>query len=326
KYRKVATITTIIGIVLFVASRFLPIDMIKNLWTSEHAHVYGAIYGGTNWISTDLIGEHLLNYIELICFDYNIQLSSKPVMSFYTVVYIFKIIVVIVGYIVMIHIITKSITGQSKNYHYDCIDEIFAWSYLLLSLVFIFTEFGAMPFARYFTAFPSIMAIVLCRNMNVLMDVLHVEILKQVGGKRFLFCICTMAVCVCGAGKVWTYRAPNTYEDDLKAIAGYLENGDYGYAVAPYWIYSKVSAMSEGKVLVCRSVEEVKEVFGNEAKVTYIITHNDSSWDSNRFTIFENCESYEDICENYSEPTDIIRYEYLEVLVFKDGIKASASK
>lgn len=321
KYHKTAIRVISIGLICFAISRFMPIEFVRKLWTNEHAEVYGAIYGGTNWISIEGIGEQLLNYLQLVCLDFNIQLSSLPVISFYTVVYLFKAVVIIVGYIVMGHIVVKSIVGRSVQYGYDCIDEVLAWSYFLLSLIFIFTEFGSMPFARYFTALPSVMTIVLCRNISSIPDILHLEILKRITNKRTLLCICLTAMCLCSVGKVWTYRAPDNYEEDMKAIAGYLENAEYGYAVAPYWIYSKISAMSEGKVLVCRSYDEVRKVFGKDAKVAYIITRSDQSADNNIFTTYSNCESYKDICDTYSEPTDVIRYEYLELLVFENGIK-----
>lgn len=321
KYHKTAIGVISIGLICFAISRFMPIEFVRKLWTNEHADVYGAIYGGTNWISIKSIGEHLLNYIQLICFDFNIQLSNLPVISFYSVVYLFKVVIIIIGYIVMGHVVVKSIAGKSVQHGYDYIDEILAWSYLLLSLVFIFTEFGSMPFVRYFTALPSVMTIVLCRNMDKIPDIIHIEALKRIDGKRFLLCVCTIAMCICSMGKVWTYRAPDNYEEDLKAIAAYLEDAEYGYAVAPYWIYSKISAMSNGKVLVCRSEEEVKAVFGEAAEVHYIVTHSDQSADNNIFAVYENCEDYESICAHYSEPSNIIRYNQLELLIFEDGIQ-----
>lgn len=83
--------------------------------------------------------------------------------------------------------------------------------------------------------------------------------------------------------------------------------------------------MSEGKVFACSSEDEVKELFGEEAKVTYIVTHNDQSADKNPWTIYSNCDTYENTCEHHSEPTDAIRYNLLELLVFEDGIKESAN-
>ncbi len=68
KYHKVAIGAISVGVIVFAISRFMPIDFMERLWTNERANVYGAIYGGTNWISIQSIGEHLLNYVQLICF------------------------------------------------------------------------------------------------------------------------------------------------------------------------------------------------------------------------------------------------------------------
>lgn len=324
KYHRIAERIVLAMLFLLMVSRFVAIGGISSLWTKEPAYVYGAIHGGTNWIALDRLGTNLLSYLELICLDYNIQMANGPVISFYTVLYLFKIIIIIIGYIVVCHIVIKSITGNSEKYQYDCIDQILALSYCLLSLIYIFTEFGDIQLARYFSALPFIMAIVLCRNIEVIPHILHMTELKKIHLGRTIFGGCTLVVCLCSAGKVWTYRAPDTYAEDMKAIAGYLENAEYGHVVAPYWLYLKLNIMSEGKVFACSSEDEVKKLFGEEAKVTYIVTRNDQSADKNPWTIYSNCDTYENICEHYSEPTDVIRYKWLELLVFEDGIKESA--
>ncbi len=122
-------------------------------------------------------------------------------------------------------------------------------------------------------------------------------------------------------GKVWTYHAPNEYDDELKAIIAYVEESDLGYAVANYWMFPRATALSEGRVMVYQTEEKVKEVYGNDAKVTYIITHNDNSSDNNGFLYYDYCETYEEMCEYYSTPTDIIRYDKLMLVIYKDGIE-----
>lgn len=306
--------------VLFLC-RFLPVDFVRAWWTKESADVYGAIYGATNWSTVKSIGERLLSYVELICLSFNIQLPGAPVISFYTVVYVLKIVILTLGYFIMFHIIKCSFQAKCKECHYDFIDEILAWSYLLMSCVFIFTEFGHVGYARYFPGLTTVMTILLCRNLEGFPRIIEVKWLQELRNKKVLFFVCTFVLCACAMGKVWTYHAPNEYDDELKAIIAYVEESDLGYAVANYWMFPRATALSEGRVMVYQTEEKVKEVYGNDAKVTYIITHNDNSSDNNGFLYYDYCETYEEMCEYYSTPTDIIRYDKLMLVIYKDGIE-----
>ncbi|MDE6845837.1 MAG: hypothetical protein K2J99_08740 [Lachnospiraceae bacterium] len=321
KWRKYVVYVFVGFMIALLLSRFAPISFVRQLWTKEAAHVYGTVYGGTNWISIDLLGEHLLSYVELIMMNFNIQMSGAPVISLHTVVYICKILILIAGYVLMFHIVKCSITGKCREYHYDCIDEIVAWSYLVVSCVYIFTGFGHVVFARYFPIITTVMTILICRNIEVFPRVVRVDFLHKIEYKRVLVFFSTMVLCLCNMGKVWTYHAPNEYDDDLRAIVGYIESTDLGYTVAPYWLYPRVSALSEGNVMAWETEGKVRYVFGEDAEATYLITHNFFSADDNTFTIYEHCDTYEEMCEYYSEPSDIIFFDKLQLVIYEDGIK-----
>ena len=308
--------------ILFLC-RVLPMDFFENLWTKEQVVVYGEIYGGTNWISIDLIGQHLLNYLKLLSLNFNIQLFELPVISLYTVVYIFKIFILAAGHILMLHVVKCSLTGKYEKFHYDCLDEILAWSYLLFSCIYIFTGFGDLPFARYFPGMITIMTILMCRNVEMFPEIFGVEAwASKLPYKKLLFCAYMSVLCVCSMGDIRTDRAPNGYDEDLKAIAEYIEVTGYGHTLSTYWMYSRLSALSEGKVMTYMTQEDIERIYGDNAKTAYIVTHNmNNPSDDNSFTIYPHCSTYEEMCEYYSEPSEIILYDKLQVAVYRDGIK-----
>lgn len=323
KLRKCAVYCVSVGIGLLFLSRILPAGIRSVLWTKDQASVYGAIYGGTNWISIDTIGEQLLTYIELNCMLFNIQLPESPLISFYTVVYVLKTMILIMGYIIVLHIVKRSLMGENIQYRYDYIDKILAWGFLLLSCVFIFTEHGSMTFGkyRYFSALNMAMTILICRNIEVFPQIVGIEMLGKIKYKKVLLCAYVSVLCFCCMGKVWTYKAPNGYDSELKAIAKYIENTEYGYAVTGYWLYPRLSAISDGEVMAYETEAQVKAIYGDDAKVAYIITRNDDFSDGIRGTVYDHCDSYEEMCEYYSEPSDVIRYERLQLVIYENGIK-----
>lgn len=323
KLRKYAVYCVSIGMSLLLLSRVLPAGIGAGLWTKEQASAYGVVYGGTNWVSIDTIGNHLLNYIELNCMLFNIDLPESPVISLYTVVYVLKIIILGMGYLIMFHIIKCSFVGKNETFHYDFVDQIVAWGYLLLSCIFIFTGHGSMTYGkhRYFSALTAAMTILVCRNIEVLPQIVGMEMLREIKYKKVLLCAYVSVLCFCTMGKVWAYRAPNAYDSELEAIAGYIEGTGYGYPVAEYWFWPRLTAISGGEVMAYETEARVKNIYGDGAKVAYIITGNEGYSGNIKGTVYDHCDTYEEMCEYYSEPSDIIRYERLQLVIYKDGIK-----
>lgn len=324
KFRKYVFVLFGIGMGVMGICKVLPFSFYDKLWTKERTGVYGSIYGATNWISVDSLIEHLLGYIKLNFLNFNIQLPELPVISLYTVVSIFKILILLFGYIIVFHIIICSLKNSIKNinnyYGYDYIDEILAWSYLLLSSVYIFTEIGTIQFSRYFPGLTTVMTILLCRNIEIFSRFVGIEFFEGIKYKKALVCGCMSVLFICSIGKVWDYRVPNAYEDELWAMKEYIESTQYGYALAPFWISPQIGALSDGKIMVYQTKEEIYNIYGDEAKISYIITSNEDNTEI-RGNFYEHCNSYDEICEYYSEPTKIICYDKLQLVVFENGIK-----
>lgn len=309
------------GMVILFLSKILRYAAKGSLWTKERMHVYGRVHGGTNWVSIDSLGITILGYIKIVAANFNIQLPGAPVLSLHTIVAVFKIAIVIIGYLIIFHIIKCSLSGRGKSYQYDYIDEITAWSYLILSGISLFTELGGSVINnKYFCGMTFLMTIILCRNIETFLTIINIETLKELKYKKELFCAYTFVLCVCSMGKVWTYHAPDGYEADFEAITQYIEGTDYGYAVAPLWLYPQIYAKSGGEVMIFRKIEEIRNIFGDDAKISYIVTNDDDNYEVPE-NVYVHCSSEEEIREYYSEPTDVIHYDKLKLLIFKDGIK-----
>lgn len=319
--RKYAIFLASGGMVILFLSRVLPYAVKGRLWTKERMHVYGETYGGTNWILTNYLGVNILNYIKLNTLNFNIQLPGLPVISLYTVVAVFRIVILIIGYIMTFHIVKCSLTGRGESYQYDCVDEVSAWAYLILSVIYLFTDFGSWwVHFKYFCGMTFLMTIILCRNIETFFKIIDIKALNELKYKKVLFCAYTFILCVCSMGKVWTSHAPDGYEADFEAITKYIEGTGYGHAVAPLWLYPQIDAKSNGRIMVFTTVEDVRNVYGDDAKISYIITNDDDNSEI-QANVYEHCGSYEEICEYYSEPTDVIHYDKLQLLIFEDGIK-----
>lgn len=303
---------------LLLVSRVLPFDAIPGGWTRERAVVYGAVRGGTNWSSIDMLGEHFRNYIELNYILFDIHLDGSPVISLYTVVDIVRLCMLLVGYIFVFHIIKCSIWRKDRI-QYGFVDEVLAWAYLLLSLIFLFTDYGASPFMRYFAGMTSIMTVLLCRNLFRFPEVMKLEILKTVSYKWVG--ICMAVCCVCSAGNVWSYQAPDDWGADLKEIREYIDWTDYGHVLSTYWVASRLSALGDGTKRAYHSPEEVKSEHGENAKCAYIVTENLNHLGRyNPFTVYSYCDTLDSILEHYSGMTDILYIGNFTVLVFENGL------
>ena len=314
------------GMGILFLTKVLPFTVFDRFWSKEKTSVYSAIYGNSNWISPDALFDHLSGYVEINLLNFNIPIAETPVISFNSVIFGLKIVILLVGYILMFHIIICYFTGKNADYRYDCVDAILAWSYLLISFVFIFTDLGTVRNSRYFSEMTTIMTVLLCRNIEVFPNIVHINIFNEIKYKKALFFAFTFVICVCTMSKVWKHRAPDEFGADLEAIIEYIDDTGYGYAVAPYWFYPLVSAMSDGKVMAFETENQIKSMYGDDAKAAYIITWNynneeDDYWSKVFISTYKHCGSYEEICEYYSEPTDIIFYDDLQLVVFEDGIE-----
>lgn len=321
EYRKYAVYALNCGMGILFLSRVMPYAAKGNLWAKSRADVYGNIYGGTNWISIDSLGTNVINFLKLNILNFNIQLFEAPVISLHTFVLVFKTLILIAGYIMMFHIVKCSLTGKGEKYHYDGIDEILAWAYILLMILYLFTDFGSfVVYFKYFCGMNTLMTIILCRNIESFPKIVKIKALEGIKHKKVLVCVYALILWACNMSKVWTYSASDSYGPEFEAIEKYIECTQYGYVVAPSWLTPQIDALSKGKIMVWPSVRDVKNIYGDEAKVAYIITNNVDNEEIGA-NIYDHCENYEEICEYYSEPTNIINYNKLQLIVFENGVK-----
>lgn len=322
--RKYAVFLFVAGMFFLLLSRILPLSTTHNLWTKAHDAIYeGPVYGSTNWTSWNRLGERVLSYLRLLGVTFNIQIEDMPVISLHTVVALLKIAILAVGYMLMFHIIKCSLHGKGKEHGYDFVDEILAWSYLMLSCIYLFTEFGeVIACGRYFSGMTTVMTILLCRNLELIPRIGGWDTVREIGHKRELFFICTMILCICSTGKIWKEHATDVYGDELKAIVEYIEATQYGYTVANYWTWPHIQALSGGQVMAYESQDDIRQVYGDDAKIAYIITNNTDNPDhTSGHSFYFHCNSYEEICEYYSAPTRIINYDKLQLVVYENGIQ-----
>lgn len=313
-------LATFVGMMLL--TRILPGDLFERLWSSATLGTsYGAIYGQSDWLNLDNLFLHVTNYIKTIMLLFNMDLSDRPLISFYSVLYVVRIALVTIGYFIVARIIACSVKGKAKQNGYDMIDEILAWGFVTLSCAFIFTRNALYrDLIRYYAAFVPILTILLCRHIGGFMRK-FLPVLEAMKQKRFYFAGIMGALCICQIEPVWLYKVEDGYQDDCEAAIAYLREWGAetdGYAVAPYWLYARLSAMTEGEILFYDSEGTVKQLYGEDAVVKYMVV----GWDDKGLLTFGLNHiaygSYEEMCEKYKAPLRAVDLDYIYVCEFKE--------
>lgn len=305
-------------------TKYVPSGIRSVLWSTEEAHTYGEIYGATNWLSLDMIWTTIVNYCTNVMGYFTVLLPESPIVSLYTVVYGVKLVLLAIGYCIVFQIIRYSINGNAAGLNITIVDEILAWSYAALSASLILTAYGynVMYTARYGTGLVTVMSILLCRHLT--------DFVKSACGmndvfrkhEKALLSFCILALCLCSMKKVWSFEAHTYHDDDMEAVIEYIRANDLGYAVASWYFAPSFTAMSQGDVIVCNSIDEVQSLYGEDAKITYMITRYDHAGGQyHDYLYYENFEDYEDVCDKYSEPSYVIDYDSFSLCVWEDGLK-----
>lgn len=320
KWKKICFYILVVGFGLFFLTRLLPFDFTERLWTDTKAEVYGgAIYGASNFVGMNHLEDNIINYVDVILQIFNINLPEHPLLSLWSVVYLIKLFILLAGYYLMFRIIISSIKGTTQEEGYDLIDEMAAWGYAMLSIVFIFSEIGKYSSnMRYVTQFLPLVTIVLCRNIKMAIPQFIQEFLSDVKYKKALLFVVVGMICICYAEPVWFYHASDSFKEDLEAIVDYVEETDLGYAIAPHWLCSRLTIMSGGEVIFYPTEKAVKKRFGEDAKITYMVTTYDYDSIPNKFNNLADVESYDKLCEKYGTPTELLELEQISLCVFEN--------
>lgn len=312
----------IVGIGFVLLSRILPGDFFERLWSKEPTSQYGYIYGGTNWSDITGFPQRFFQYVKLILQFFNVRLGKLPLISAYTVVYMIKIGLIIFGYIHIFRIAVTTIKGNGEKYGYDEIDGILAWSFILLTIVYLFTDLGGATFSiRYMSGLVSSMTLILCRNIKNINGIIDQKWIANVKYKKVAFVVTLTFMCFCYVEKTWKFEASDSYVKDFEAAIDYIRNNGGGYGLGRSWAAGRVAAMTGGEIEFYGSLDDLRFVHGEDAIVTYMIVNFDSGLGKEEWLFFDNFADYWDLCEKYSEPSEVIGYEHFNLLVWEDGIR-----
>ncbi len=317
KLRKYVIWAVSAGIVIILATRIMPGEFCEALWSRQRASSYGVVYGATNWMDLDHILVHLGNYVKMILQLFNIDISDKPIISLYSVLFVVRITLVLIGYIIVARVIVSSIKGKIKDKGYTIVDEVLAWAFVLLSCAFVFTKYALYrDLMRYFGGLVSILTILLCRNITAYMEETFSALMRSIKNKKMYFAGILGALCICQMEPVWLYEEADMYQEDCEAAIEYIRQWGDGYVLAPYWLYARLSAMTNGEIIFYPNEETIKELYGEDAQMRYMIV----GWDEDGLLTYELNEfaylSYDEMCEKYRTPAKAVELDYLYVCDF----------
>ncbi len=322
KTRKYMMPLLALGVGLMLLTRILPGNFFSKLWDNTTLGTsYGTIYGGTDWLDLDNIFLHITNYIKTIMLIFNIDLSDRPLISFYSVLFVVRIALVVTGYVIVAKIIASSVRGKVEQNGFRMVDEILAWGFVMLSCSFIFTRNALYrDLIRYYTAVVQILTILLCRHVCDFWKK-AVPVLGTMKQKKIYFAGMLGALCICQVEPVWNYRVEASYQEDCEAAIEYLRQWGAetdGYAVAPYWLYARLSAMTNGEILFYANEETIKRLYGEDAVIRYMVV----GWDDRGLLTYGLNDiaygSYEEMCEKYKSPIRAVDLNCIYVCEFEE--------
>ena len=310
-----------VGVGIILLTRILPITFFERFWEQEAVDVYGNIYGGTDWLNMDHILTCFGNYIKTVMLLFNIEISDRPVISLYSVLFITRIAFVLLGYVIVVKIITCGMKGKAEQSGYTMTDEILAWAFVVLSCSFLFTGNGIeRGTIRYYGALVPLLVILLCRNVENTMKRL-MPALNSIKYKKYYFAGIIGALCICQAEPVWKYQTEDSYQNECEAVIEYLrmwEAESDGYALAPFWLCTRLSAMTNGDILFFYDEEQIWEIYGEDAPIRYAVVGWNDGILTRHYSIIEGCSNYDEWCEMYKVPIRAVDLDHVYVCEFAE--------
>lgn len=309
-----------IGVVLL--TRVFPGDFFGKLWSRETiGSSYGTIYGGTDWLNLDDLLLHLVNYIKTVMLLFNIDLSGRPIISFYSLLFAVRIVLVLAGYVIVAKIVVSGVRGKTQQNGYTMIDEILAWGFVMLSCSFIFTRNGSYNGGiRYYAAMVPLLSVLLCRYFDSCVK-RSFPVFETIEHKRFYFAGIMSALCICQAEPIWAYEAEDSYKADCEAAIEYLRQWGVeteGYARAPYWLSARLSAMTKGEILFFHNEQLLRETYGADTDMHYMVVGWDD-WGLLTYGLNKVAYgSYGEMCEKYNVPVREVELEHIYVFEFEE--------
>ncbi len=320
KTRRYVLGAVLIGLIAVLITRVIPLNFFEKLWRIEPGGYYSGVYGSDNWVELSSVLGNVNGYIRLVMLLFNIEISNRPYVSLYSLLFVVRILFLIAGYIIVFRIVKRSILGKIKESEYDILDELLAWSYVVVSCSFIFTRFGSWGMLRYYVALVPIMTILLCRNLKGLLYGMFPDIMTGLRHKKLYFFAMMGILCICQAEPLWQYEATDCYVEDCEKIVEYVRENDLEYAIAPYWWAARLTAMTDGEIIFYGSMEQLKACEGEDAGPVCVIAgyvDNDSESDLYAFGVRDIVyDSYEEMCEKFATPTKVLHTNRFGIFIF----------
>lgn len=327
KTRKYALPFILICAGMILLTKFLSGQLFSALWTAEKVrNAYGTIYGATNWLDVDGIFSHITNYIKLVLLLFNIDLSNRPILSMHSILFVIRIVFIITGYAIVAKTVVYSIRGRMGQHDGTLVDEILAWSVVIVSCSFIFTQNGEnLGSLRYYSSLVPMLMILLCRNLEKMVARILPVIVDMPHKKVYLCGICGI-LCICQAEPVWQYQTSDSYLEDCEQVITYLEQRgalDDGYALAPYWLCCRLSAMTGGEILFFSDERQVRNIYGEDADIRFVIIAWGEEEGKETVLAYEyedvmrESGNYEEWCERYRTPVWAVDLDHFYVCEFE---------
>ncbi len=303
-------------------TRFIPSIRQSFFWATEEAAVYGsAFHGATSWMRIGDTFNHLSNYISSLLLYFNIDFGLHPLVAGYSVIFAIRLSLLLFGICVAIKIFIKSLMGTTDTDRYNKTDIVLSWSFVLQSLLYIFTTYADYEQFRYFWNVVFLITIIICRECYYSIQKIAKSSDIQYAVEKYSLAICiilfTLNLCYAGAGAE-TYE--EDYEDELIEVCEYFKenaeptNDNTVVGLAAYWFAPRLS-METGLVFTSYNMDSCYNP-KNNSNIKYIVTNPDPSDAPGDVLRIGGRLSDEDIREIYGEPNKVVKFHYINVYFY----------
>ncbi len=314
RFRGVTILAFVVSVI--VLTRRIPQLASSFFWGSESVTVYsGSFYGSATWLDVLDILNHISKYIKNLLLFSNSDFSNYPIVDGYSIIFAFRIALLVYGLILATVYVCKSL---SNHLHNDCsclIDVLISWSIIIQSLVYIFSTFADSDDQfRYIWSVIILIPILICRNIPKLLA--YSSSKYNIAGIQISFTasflICSMIISFAGSGTD-IYEEP--FEDELINVCHYIssretpESNDNYISIAPYWFYGRL-VIETGEVFFPKG----SEIQNSEIK--YVVTNVDTGShiaSALRIGLYDDAA----IRKLYGQPIEIYEQEHINVYVYK---------
>lgn len=310
KYKRYIIPSVVIFLILLSFTRVLVNTRIHHiLWKTDFGSTYGGIaYGDTSWAPISSFSTLIDNFVYLFISFFNADRGNRALISAWSFLVIIRIIMMIMTVSIEISIIKSAIKGTANDEGFDFIDQILAFGLLLFILVKLFTVYNLNLVSskdRYFFAFIALSAILLSRNLDIVLKKMFKKDILSTFSSQLCCFIIGMLLAFLAFNDIWGAQKFDCDAENIDKCIEYVRENGEGWVEARYHLYARMAIQAGGDIFFSDCQIRHDRLTGNTEPPRYVITsfNEDDCW-----VYGFGSETEEELIKEHGEPVEIVNY------------------